>query len=77
MSVMLMLDLSLIRDIVAILGALVSFSYYLLTLRNQNTQRNAQLFMDYHDKITSEPLKTQQREVLSWEWEDHKDLEDK
>jgi hypothetical protein len=72
-----MLDLSLIRDVVAILGVLVAFSYYLLTLRNQNMQRNAQLFMDYHNKITSNPLKDQLREVMSWEWQDKEDFEAK
>ena len=77
MDVWWMLDLSLIRDVVTIIGVLVAFSYYLMTLRNQNMQRNAQLFMEYHDKISSDPLKTKQWEVMSWEWEDFKDFEAK
>ncbi len=72
-----MVELSVIRDIVAILGALVAFSYYILELRNQNKQKNAQMYLEYFDKLMSEPLKSKMKEVMTWEWEDYDDFEEK
>ena len=33
--------LQVVRDVVAILGVIIAFSYYIIILRNQNTSRNA------------------------------------
>ena len=40
-----MIELSVIRDLVAIFGVIAGFSYYVVTVRNQNRARQAQLFM--------------------------------
>ena len=72
-----MIELTLIRDIVAILGVLAAFTYYAITVRHHDRQRNTQLFMDYHAKINSEPLRSKQIEVMRWEWEDIDDFEAK
>ena len=71
------MELSLIRDIIAIFGVIAGLSYYVITVRNQNKQRNAQLFIQYHDKIMSNPLKNKQSIVMSWKWENYDDFEEK
>jgi len=49
-----MADLSMIRDIVAIVGVVAGFTYYVMTLRNQTRTRQAQLFMSIY-RSTSDP----------------------
>jgi hypothetical protein len=55
-----MVELSVIRDFVAIFGVIAGFSYYVLTVRatrrNQDLQletRQAQLFMQIYDRVWS------------------------
>ena len=72
-----MIELSIIRDLVAIFGVIAGFSFYFITVRNQNKQRNAQLFIPYHDRIMSNPLKNKQSVIMSWKWDDYDDFEEK
>ena len=43
--------LSMIRDIVAIFGVIAGFTYYALSVRNQNQARKAQLLLTLHKDI--------------------------
>jgi hypothetical protein len=68
-----MIELSMIRDIVAIFGVIAGFSYYVLTVRNANKARKTQLFTQiYQARYNPENI---QRwwEIMSWEWEDFDD----
>ena len=44
--------LTVVRDIVAILGALIAFSYYIMTLRNQNKTRQAQIYVQIYNRFS-------------------------
>ena len=73
-----MVELSFIRDLIAIFGVIAGFSYYVLTVRNQqkNQQlvlkaqqqqldtRQAQLFMQLIDKMWS-PETNENRKILA------------
>ena len=48
-----MIELSVIRDLVAIFGVIAGLSYYLITVRNQNRARQAQLLMNIYNALTS------------------------
>lgn len=87
-----MIELSMIRDLVAIFGVLAGFSYYVLTVRaNQKNQelalksqqqqletRQAQLFMPLYSNVHDrEFLKTIIPILLEWEWTDYDDFHSK
>jgi hypothetical protein len=65
-----MIELSTIRDIVAIFGVIAGFSYYVLTVRNQNKARQAQLLMNLYESYRSEESRRQSLEIQSWKWKD-------
>lgn len=44
--------LTIVRDIVAILGALIAFSYYMMTLGYQNKTRQAQIYVQIYNKFS-------------------------
>jgi len=75
-----MIELSLIRDLVAIFGVIAGFSYYVLTVRNQqrNQQlqletRQAQLFTQYIFQIlTTESIK-EWYQIFEMEWKDYEE----
>ena len=75
-----MIELSVVRDLVAIFGVIAGFSYYVLTVRNaQRSQRIAeesrevQLFSSYW---TEEDFK-RMINLLNMEWTDYDDFERK
>ena len=72
-----MIELSVIRDLVAIFGVIAGFSYYILTVRNQNRTRQAQLFM----QIFSRQYEIDQRRsihlIQSMEYDGFDDFMDK
>ena len=79
-----MIELSVIRDLVAIFGVIAGFSYYVLTVRNsQRTQRQqletrqAQLFMQLYQDLLSENNMRSLLDLLNMEWEDYDDFERK
>ena len=76
-----MVELSIIRDFVAIFGVIAGFSYYVLTVRNQQkTQRTAeqnrqiQLLMEF---TATEEGSKRIVELLKMEWTDYDDFERK
>ena len=86
-----MIELSVVRDLVAIFGVIAGFTYYVMTVRNaQRTReltlkaqenaletRETQLFMSVFNKFTSREFTTALGRVLSWEYEDFDDFHDK
>ena len=80
--------LSMIRDIVTILGVVGGFTYYVMTVRSsQRTQalslkaqeqaletRQAQLFMYIYDKWSSREYIDVRNEYSTWEWTDYDDF---
>jgi hypothetical protein len=68
-----MIELSTIRDLVAIFGVIAGFSYYVLTVQNQRKARQAQLFTQiYQSRYNEEGSKRFWKTVLL-EWEDYDD----
>jgi len=79
-----MVELSIIRDCVAIFGVIAGFSYYVLTVRNtqKNQQqqletRQAQLFMQLYQDLLSENNMRSLLDLLNMEWKDYDDFERK
>ena len=75
-----MIDISMIRDLVAIFGVIAGFSYYVMTVRNaqknqrlQLETRQAQLFMPIYSTYQSEDHIKAVSEIMKWEWEDYDD----
>ncbi|TFH14243.1 hypothetical protein E4H04_10560 [Candidatus Bathyarchaeota archaeon] len=75
-----MIELSAIRDIVAIFGVIAGFSYYVLTVRatrrNQQQQletRQAQFFMQIRDNWDMDMI-GRRSEIMVWEWDDYHDF---
>ena len=84
-----MIELSVIRDLVAIFGVIAGFSYYVLTVRNaQRTRdltlkaqeqavetRQLQLFMQLYEKTLAKENWTAYLEILNeWSWKDFNDF---
>ena len=80
-----MIELSVIRDLVAIFGVIAGFTYYVLIVRNsQRTQqlqletRQAQLFMTVHGHFTDTRFHRQGNAIrFQWEWSDFDDFIEK
>jgi len=64
-----MVDISLIRDLVAIAGVLIALTYYILTLRNQKRTRQAQLLMGLYESYRSPESRRRSMDIQLWEWE--------
>jgi hypothetical protein len=64
-----MIELSSLRDIVAIVGVLIALGYYILTLRNQKRTRQAQLLMNLYEKYSSEDSREKSMEIQKWQWD--------
>ena len=77
-----MIELSVVRDLVAIFGVIAGFSYYVLTVRNaqRNQQhqletRQAQLFMQIYDRFTTKEFQLDYRTLaVSDDWTDYDDF---
>ena len=76
-----MVELSLIRDFVAIFGVIAGFSYYVLTVRaNQRNQqhqletRRAQLYMTLFNTINNQNLWKHVVEIRQYEYTDYDDF---
>ena len=86
-----MIELSVIRDLVAIFGVIAGFSYYVLTVRNsQKTRdlslkaqeqtletRQAQLFMYMYDRWSDPEFMKHNYEIQEWEWANYDDFWEK
>jgi len=63
-----MVDISLIRDIVAIAGVLIALTYYVLTLRNQKRTRQAQLLMELYESYRNPESRKRSMDIQLWDW---------
>ena len=72
-----MIELSVIRDCVAIFGVIAGFSYYVLTVRNQSKTRQAQLFSSISKDISDYNSWLRTRDLFYMEWDDYDDFEKK
>ena len=72
-----MIELSVIRDFVAIFGVIAGFSYYVMTVRmNQRTIR-INLTNDLVQRFGTEDFITKVTELMYMEWENYDDFERK
>jgi len=72
-----MIELSTIRDLVAIFGVIAGFSYYVLTVRNQAKITRIQLLSQLYSRFRSPTGSQQYFELLNAEWSDYDDFERK
>ena len=86
-----MIELSVVRDLVAIFGVIAGFSYYVLTVRNaQKTReltlkaqkqsadtRQAQLLMQLYAHLREDKFNTQFSELRKYELRDYDDYREK
>jgi len=85
-----MIELSIIRDLVAIFGVIAGFTYYVLTVRNaQRTReltlraqeqaldtRQAQLVMNLVNTVRSTDFRRQWHTLFRLEWRDYQDFQE-
>ena len=76
-----MIELSVVRDLVAIFGVIAGFTYYVMVVRNaqRNQQhqletRQAQFFMGTYQSLMTPEVQRLYGEVLEWEWTDFDDF---
>jgi len=72
-----MIELSVIRDFVAIFGVIAGFSYYVLTVRATNRNRRIQLITNLMTGLLSFEGIRRGEELLSLEWKDYDDFDEK
>lgn len=72
-----MIDLSVIRDLVAIFGVIAGFSYYVLTVRNAQKSRQTQMFMPIYSRVIDAEYRRHFSDIMVWEWSDYDDWERK
>ena len=86
-----MIELSVIRDLVAIFGVIAGFSYYVLTVRaNQRNQelmlkaqqqtletRQAQMYMQMRQQLNNDEAMKRWIKLINMEWSDYDEYERK
>jgi len=72
-----MIELSVIRDLVAILGVIAGFTYYIITVQNQNRTRKAQMLINLQKDLSDYQMALRGYEMWNWEWTDYDDFEAK
>ena len=72
-----MIELTNIRDIVAILSFVIGLSYYIITVQNQSRARKAQVLLSIQDSYYNMEGMSKTYETYQWEWEDYDDFEEK
>jgi len=73
-----MIELSVIRDLVTIFGVIAGFSYYVMTVKHQNSSRRGQLFMEmYRDFKRPDVQKAYSDIVHVWKWDNWEDFQKK
>lgn len=72
-----MIELSTIRDLITIFGVIAGFSYYVLTVSNQNKSRKAQLLLAISNDISSHEGWGRNVELSYMDWVDYDDFEKK
>jgi len=72
-----MIELSIIRDLVAIFGVIAGFSYYYLTVRNANITRKIDQARRILDRNQDVAITLLWKELVDMEWDDYDDFIDK
>jgi len=72
-----MIEISLIRDLVAIFGVIAGFSYYVLIVRNQNRISKIQWRTQLFNMFATTEFQKEYIELLNWDWTDYNDFEKK
>lgn len=79
-----MVELTILRDCIAIFGVIAGFSYYVLTVRatQRNQQqaletRQAQLFMPLYAKLNDKEFMKDFGTMLTWQWDSYEDFMNK
>jgi hypothetical protein len=68
-----MIELSVIRDLVAIFGVIAGLSYYILTVRNANRARKQTIVDQFHQHFAGQENQRIFIELLQMEWDDYED----
>ena len=63
------IELSVIRDLVAIFSFIIGLSYYIMNLRNQERARQMQIILQTYQKNTNEDVINRWIEIMYREWE--------
>jgi hypothetical protein len=72
-----MIELGMIRDVVAILAGIVGLTYYIITVRNANKIRKTQLASRISEKYWSPEFRRNSLELFSMKWTDFNDFDRK
>ena len=70
-----MIELSFVRDLVAISGVLIALTYYIINIRHQRETRQAQLNMDIYKELLTETEIMYL--IMDMEYDDFEDFERK
>ena len=68
-----MIELSVIRDLVTIVGVLAGLTYYIMTVRNQNKARQTQTLMQLRERWLDKEWTADYVELLESNWDDYDD----
>jgi hypothetical protein len=72
-----MIELSMIRDLVAIFGVIAGFTYYVMTVRINQRAMRINLTNNLVQRFGTEDFITKVTELMYMEWEDYDDFENK
>jgi hypothetical protein len=72
-----MIELSVIRDLVAIFGVITGFSYYVLTVRNAQKARQSVMLSQLHDSKYNLENMQAYFNLVTREWKDFDDYMEK
>ena len=68
----------MVRDIIAILGVVGGFTYYVMTVRHQNQSRGAQLFTEMYRDFKAINVQDAFHDIISvWQWDSYEDFQEK
>ena len=77
MTVLVELTLTLVKDVVTIIGVIAGFTYYVLTVRNANEAKRREFTRFLHQGTTSIEATHQYMDLLEMEWTDFEDFQRK
>jgi len=67
-----------IRELVTIFGVIAGFSYYMMTVKHQNSSRRGQLFMEMYREFKRPDVQKAYSDIVHvWEWENYEDFQKK
>ena len=63
--------------VAAAIGVCLAAVYYIVTVRNNNRTRQAQLFMQIYDHFREPEFMKTFSDIMDWQWSDYEDFEKK